>query len=386
MDKLKYDNQLRRQCFNLPVMCEEQIAGVMRGVAESVPEEVLKGIRRVIVTGCGDSWLAGIAGIPAFRRYAGAFASGFEAVRCIEASRYMEFEKGQAETVLVVGVSASGGPARVVEALRRAGSQGCHTLIVTNNPNSACAREARYSLIVNTPEFPEPGPGLRNYYASILGLFGLAAFMGEVKMICPAGTLKDLMDQVRRFTAAYGTCLKEIDDQMFELAGSWRHHRAVETVGDSTAFATAYFVGAKYVEAAGMMAATVDSENWCHVNYFKHDPERLGVIVSAQVGEPNRSRILETMSQAEGIDRPVLLVTDETKEEYGAAGRAIVCRVPKAPAGYEFLAPLLDYIPGTLLAAYVAAYREEPYFRGPDSRQRQSAVGCTIQNSEIWAG
>ena len=81
MERLKYDNQLRRQCFNIPVMCQEQVAGVIKGVAESVPAEVLKGIRRVIVTGCGDSYLAGIASIPAFKRYAGAFASQFTAVR-----------------------------------------------------------------------------------------------------------------------------------------------------------------------------------------------------------------------------------------------------------------------------------------------------------------
>ncbi|MFR2846000.1 MAG: hypothetical protein ACLTC4_02175 [Hungatella hathewayi] len=134
---------------------------------------------------------------------------------------------------------------------------------------------------------------------------------------------------------------------MFALAGRWKEHRAVETVGDSTSFATSYFVGAKYVEAAGMMASTTDTEDWCHVNYFKHDPELLGVIVTAHGGEPNQSRVLETISQAEGVGRPVLLVTDESKEEYGVKGRAEVCTVPKAPAGYEFLAPLLDYLPGT---------------------------------------
>jgi len=386
MERLKYDNQLRRQCFNIPVMCQEQVAGVVKGVAELVPVEVLKGIRRVIVTGCGDSYLAGIASIPAFKRYAGAFASQFTAVRCIEAARYTEIEEQQAAGTLLVGVSASGGPTRLVEALRNARRKGCHTVIVTNHADSPCAREAEYSLIVNTPDFPEPGPGLRNYYASVLGLFGLAAAMGEVKGTCPEGAMAELMEKVRELTKEYGERLEEIDGQMFALAGSWKEHRAVETVGDSTSFATSYFVGAKYVEAAGMMASTTDTEDWCHVNYFKHDPELLGVIVTAHGGEPNQSRVLETISQAEGVGRPVLLVTDESKEEYGVKGRADVCTVPKAPAGYEFLAPLLDYIPGTLLAAYVAAYREEPYFRGADSRQRQSKVGCTIKDSEIWAG
>lgn len=384
MSKLQYDNQLRRQCFNIPVMCKEQMAGVVKGVAESVPPDVLKKVRRVIVTGCGDSYLAGIASIPAFKKYAGAFASQFAAVRCIEAARYLEIGDQQADTTLVVGISASGGPVRVVEALRNARRKGCHTVIVTNHPESDCGKEAEYVLHVHTPEFPEPGPGLRNYYASLLGLFGLAAAMGEAKGICPEGTMEELMKQVQILTAAYGERLEEIDDQMFELADSWRHHRAVETVGDGPSYATAYFVGAKYVEAAGMMAATTDTEDWCHVNYFKHDPELLGVIFTAQGGGPNQSRVLETISQAEGIDRPVLLVTDEVKESYGVRGRAVVCTVPRAPAGYEFLAPLLNYIPGTLLAAYVAAYREEPYFRGADSRQRQSEAGCTIRDSAIW--
>ena len=120
LDKREFDNQLRRQCFDIPVMCREQLAGIRKGVKESVPAEVLKTVRKVVITGCGDSYLAGIAGIPAFKKYSGAFASSFTAVRCIDAARFMEYEAGQEEAELVIGISASGGPARVVEALRRA--------------------------------------------------------------------------------------------------------------------------------------------------------------------------------------------------------------------------------------------------------------------------
>lgn len=383
MGKLKYDNQLRRQCFDLPVMCKAQTAGVCRGLEEGVPGEVLRNIRRIIVTGCGDSYMAALASIPAFKRYAGAFASDFTAVKCMEAARYMEYGKGQEESTLVIGDSASGGPVRVVEALRCAKSRGFHTLAVTNHPDSDCAGEADYVLNVHTPTFPEPGPGLRSYYGSMAGLFGLAAAMGEAKGICPPGTLGKLMEQVEALTADYGRRMDVLDDQMFSLAGSWKDQEGVETVGDSTSYATACFVSAKYVEAVGMMAAAADTENWCHVNYFRHHPGKIGVILTAKEGEPNRSRVLETISQAEGIGRPVLLVTDGDKETYGVKGAAAVCTVPKAPEGYEFLAPLLNYIPGTLLAAYVAAYREEPYFRGPDSGQQRSAVGCTIKDSVI---
>lgn len=348
-----------------------------------MPGEVLRNIRRIIVTGCGDSYMAALASIPVFKRYAGAFASDFAAVKCMEAARYMEYGKGQGDTVLVIGVSASGSPVRVVEALRCAKSRGCHTLAVTNQPDSHCARQADYVLNVHTPPFPEPGPGLRSYYGSMAGLFGLAAAMGEAKGICPPGTLEKLMEQVEALTEDYGRRMDVLDDQMFSLAGSWKEQDGVETVGDSTSYATSCFVSAKYVEAAGMMAVAADTENWCHVNYFKHHPDKIGVILTANEGEPNQSRVLETISQAEGIGRPVLLVTDGDRDSYGVKEPMAVCTVPKAPEGYEFLAPLLNYIPGTLLAAYVAAYREEPYFRGPDSKQRRSAVGCTIKDSVI---
>lgn len=383
MDKREFDNQLRRQCYDIPVMCREQLAGIRKGVKESIPEEVLKTIRKVVVTGCGDSYLAAIAGIPAFKKYSGAFASSFTALRCIDSARFMEYQTGQEDTELVIGISASGGPARVVEALRRAKEKGCRTLIITNNPESPAAKEAEFSLIVHTPPFAEPGPGLRSYYASILGLFALAAAMGEAKGICPKGQVEALCETVELFTKEYGSCLERMDDEMFELAGLWKTHESVETIGDYTDFAAACFIGAKYVEAAGMMAAAADSENWCHVNYFKRIPEKISTIFVAGKEENNHSRVLESMDQALGIGRPVLLITDTDRNGCGARMEAHVCQVPAAPEGYQFLTALLQYIPGTLLAAYIAAFHEEPYFRGPDSNQRRSVTGCTISDSKI---
>ena len=271
----------------------------------------------------------------------------------------------------------------MVEALRRARAKGCRTLIITNNPESPAEKEAEFALIVHTPPFAEPGPGLRNYYASLLGLFALAAAMGEAKGICPEGQVEALCENVEAFTMEYGRCMERMDDEMFQLAGLWKTHESVETIGDYTDYATAYFIGAKYVEAAGMMAAAIDSENWCHVNYFKHGPEKISTIFLAGKDENNHSRVLESMDQALGIGRPVLLITDTDREGYGARPEAHVCQVPAAPEGCQFLAPLLQYIPGTLLAAYTAAFHEEPYFRGPESLQHRSAAGCTISDSKI---
>lgn len=382
MDKAMHDNQLRRQCLDIPVMCEAQLEGIKKGL-EAVPDELLKKIRKVIFTGCGDSYFAGIAAVPAFKKYAGAFASSFEAVRCVDAARYIEYEKGQEDTTLLVGISASGSPVRVMEALRRANQKGCHTLAVTNIADSRAAKEAEYSLLVNTPPFPEPGPGLRNYFASISALFLLAARMGVVKGYCSVDRETELCKAISDYVNAYKKDFDCMDKQMFEVAMQWKDDIGNEMVGDGPMYATAAFIGAKFVEAAGKMTNVTDSENWCHVNYFRHAPEASGLVLVANDEDRNHSRVIETLRQASMIGRNCLLITDTDGESYGVPEGVSVCKVPKAPEGYEFLSPLLNYIPGTLLAAYVASLREEPYFRGENSLQKQSEVGSTIGNSKV---
>lgn len=382
MDKRNYDGQLRRQCMSLTALCEEQIAGLRKGLADTIPAERLKKIRRVIITGCGDSYFAANVCIPAFKHYAGSFGNGFVAVRNIDAARKTDFND-QPDATMLIAVSASGGPARVQEALRRARGCGCATLLVTNNPQSKSAKEAEYLMNVNTPVFPEMGPGLRNYYASISGLLTLAAYMGEVKGLCAEGAAEELFDAVRTYTAGFGKELERMDEQMFAVARAWEDIVAVEAVGDHTDRSSAAFIAAKFVEVDGMMTAVADSENWCHVNYFAHTPEKLGTIVLSTRRFPNFSRVKETLVSAGGIGRKVLLITTGSREEYEVKENVTVCTIPEAPEGYGFIEPLLNYVPGAILASYISALHEEPYFRGKDSVHSTSAVGNTIGTSEI---
>ena len=37
MDKKNYDGQLRRQCLSIPAMAEEQIAGLKKGLENTIP-------------------------------------------------------------------------------------------------------------------------------------------------------------------------------------------------------------------------------------------------------------------------------------------------------------------------------------------------------------
>ena len=362
MDKSEYAGALRNQCMSLPDLCEPQIEGIVLGLKDTIPAQVLKGVRRVIVTGCGDSYLAAKACIPAFKKYAGAFASNFIAARAIDVAQYLDLGRNAGGT-LVIAVSASGGASRLQELLRRANSKGCLTLALTNRPDSKAVNEAKYSLIVNTPDFATPSPGLRSYYASYMGLYALAVSLGQAKGIAKADALDDLFHQIRTYTAAVADRIEAIDDQMFELAQTWKDFRAFETVGDDVDYSSAHFIAAKIVEVAGTMSSAMDSEDWCHVNFFARDPEAIGTIVVGDVTANNRTRIGETAHQAAAVGRPVLLIANGSAQDFGIEEPITVCTLPKTPAGYEFLSAMLAHVPGSILASYISALLGEPYFR-----------------------
>lgn len=379
---LDYHNPLRNQCMSIPELCEPQIAGVLKGIEGSIPAEKAKGIRRVIFTGCGDSYFAGRVVIPAYKHFAGQFGSHFAVERCIDVCRFMEMNEKEAADTLVIGVSASGGPARVEEAMLRARKHGYMTMAITNNPDSRVAAAAEYSLIVGTPSFPNPNPGLRNYYASLIGLLMFAAYLGECRGVSPAGTMDKLADAIREYTKSYEALLPEIDEKMFELAKTWKDYTSIDTIADDIDASTAMFVEAKFLEVAGILSTYSNSEDWCHVNYFSHNPEKIGTIIVADKYANNRSRIAETVHQSVGIDRPVLLIANGCKKEFGITEEITHITVPEAPKGYEFLLPLLNYIPGSILASYVSALLDEPYFRAGKGHWNDEGVN-TIKSSKV---
>lgn len=381
MTSEKYSNPLERQVISLPDLCDDQIKSSLAGARSAVPPEILKNIRQIIFTGCGDSYMAAHAVLPAFKRYANVFGMGFEAERCIDVARKLEINPRSAANTMVVAISASGSPARIKEALLNAKSQGAVTMAVTNNPDSNAGKAADYVFHVGTPAFPNPNPGLRNYYASLVSLFIFAAYFGETKGISPEGSLNTLCGKIREYTKSFEAVIPEIDSQMFNLAGAWQHFDGFDMLGDHTDHSTASFIGAKFVEVAGIMCAACDTENWCHVEFFKSNPEETGTVIVFRGNGTNLSRVKETLHQAQCVNRPVLLITD-SEEEFDLKDTSMICRLPSPPENFEFLTPAMNYVPGALLASYYSALNEEPYFRNGGV----FAEANTIKSSKIIFG
>lgn len=364
MEKLKFDNPIRQQVLSLPSLVEDQLTGCFGpGLKDLMTMAEIFDARKIILTGCGDSYAAAVAMAPVVEKYCDCF--GVKAMRAIDFTRFLPKEQigiGEPNSPLVIAISMGGNTARVCEALEKANAVGAFSILMTNNPNSPAAEKAKRVYTVGTPAFPNAYPGLRSYFGTLVGLVAFASRLGHVRGTLPPTGPKDFQNAIRAYVGDWGQILDQMDDQMFHLAENWSQFTRFEFIGDGVEWGSAFFGAAKFLECAGSTVSVDDSEDWCHIGYFQKDPQTIGTVIMADKNSPAYGRERETAASACAIGRPVLVVTNGPKEDFPV--EAQVCRIPEAPEGFAWLLPLMDYVPAALLAGYVSAMQKEPFFRG----------------------
>ena len=145
MNVIGRDNNVKKAFLAYPEFTEGLLGRLDDSViAKAIPDEVLKNIDRVIITGNGDSYAASLATREINSRM---FPNkDYHVLRCVDVSRHYIFPTEHPERTLVIVISVSGGGARVTEAMMRAAKKGCTTLAITGNPESRMAKEAKYVL------------------------------------------------------------------------------------------------------------------------------------------------------------------------------------------------------------------------------------------------
>jgi len=355
-------------------------------LAEALPAEVASGIKRVIVTGCGDSYSAAGAMLLGLKKLSG--------IKKCNSPDIMDFchyyspikvAKGFAMSeVLVISISASGGSERVAEALTKANDLGCESLLITCNPDSLCSRAAKHIFNVDTPKGCNT-PGLRSYYASLMAVASVGAWLG----LCNGNITEQRFDEVREsiesYTLSFMQEFERVDELMFSEALRMKDLRRFEAIGDGNEGYSAQFVEQKFIECGGVWCDHTNSEEFVHISYMFREPDGIGTVVLISRDDPSFSRMIYTINGCLAQHRPTLIVTDvpeaeldlNIKRELGDSpyfkqflgfdslavkGTPTVCTIPAAPE--KWMAPFVDFIPGALLAGYQAAVNEVKYFGG----------------------
>lgn len=356
------DNPLCNQVFSLPEMIEEQvrICFSQEQLENILPIQDCFDIRKIILTGCGDSLAAAGNMVPVLTEFCDVMSC--RAIDPITFTRFMEKTDigiGEPNSPLVLSISAGGETARVLEVLKKASELGAFPLVITGNPESSCANAAKKAFIMKTPKMQNDFPGLRSYLANMVGIVAIASRLGLVRGALEPETPEMWAQSVIDYVKSYAPYLESISDAMLHLAEKWKNFTRFDFIADCVSSNSALFAQEKFYEVTGSLGCAGDSEDFCHINYFVRDPETVGTVFFAYRDQPTYSRIKETIRSCVTLGRPVLVITDE-EDDFGDNVTRVV--IPKTPDGYTWLRPLMDFCPVALLAGYISELGERRYF------------------------
>lgn len=373
----KYDNPMSRQVFSLPDLIRDQYEDLEPKARKVLTTPEIFNIQRIVLTGCGDSYAAGMATKHAFEMLTGIPT---EVVPAIELSRfYCEKHLGvDCQNPLVIAVSNSGGVARLSEAVQRAKMHGCFVLGVTGNEESPMGMHCDKILKLYIPPF-ESAPGTRSYAVSVIALLLLAIRFGEVRGKYTMDTAMDMRYDIKNQGALLEELLPDMETICEKVAEQWKDFDCYDFVGSGFDYATAWFGYCKVLEATGKYAMHINSEEWFHLNFFARNVSKIGTVVVGNTTSPGLSRTKELVHYANVLGRPMVVITDGSKEDFDEEATYIKVPSPKYPISM----PITHFAPICLLMGYISEMIGEKYGRGCEGPWSFAEGGAGVKNSEI---
>ena len=323
------ENPAVRQSLGL-VDCTKPLCDDLQKKIETLyTDEEIRNFCEVLLTGCGDSYVAGLAVQPAFEALSG---------------------------MRVKALSTTELCFHYPQAVKNAGGW---TLGVTESRTTALAQTADRILKHDSME-AELAPGTKTYFTSLLSLLLLAIHFGVARGHITADEAAAVRADIEGYTEAFRPVIPTLTEQCMALAEMLKDCRHFETVGSGTDYATAAFVREKIYEAVGKVTAVENTEDWLHVNYYARKPEEIGTLLFAAGDSPAKSRYLEAAWAMDFIGRPYVVVTDLDAGEFPPSAKVIT--LPKAPR--LWLTPLMQFMPMTMLFGFMQELLGEKPLRG----------------------
>jgi glucosamine--fructose-6-phosphate aminotransferase (isomerizing) len=213
-----------------------------------------------------------------------------------------------------------------------------------------------------------------------LALLLIAIRTGEVKgnytMDRAMAMRQDILDQAD----ALKQILPDADSCMSELARSWHTLPAWDFTGAGSDYATAWYGHAKVLEATGLYAMHINSEEWLHLNFFARTPQDIATVVIASSSNEGLSRTRETIGYMRTLKRPLLIVSDKMWEDFDTTGLTFVT-VPSS--AFADSISLVQHAPINLLVGYIMSLLGETPGRGCAGPWSFAKDGAGVRNSEI---
>jgi glucosamine--fructose-6-phosphate aminotransferase (isomerizing) len=372
------DNTMTAQVESLPDLIRAEFNTLDSRVRLLLDHNDCLSIKRIVITGCGDSYMAGLAAELAFERLAGIPT---EPMTAMQAARYGLLYQPRMfpRNPLVVGISVSGTVARTREAVAIARAEGALTVALTANPQAPLAQAAEKMLDCRVPDFAF-APGVRSYRVSLLALYLLAIRLAEVAGRLNQDEANGLRRELKNSADAIEATIAAVRDQARALAEATAAQKMFVFIGDGPNLATAQFSAAKVIEAAGRHALGQETEEWAHLQYFVNVETQTPTFLISPGGR-GHGRAAELVEPIKRVGRLLAAVVP-------AGDKAIAPQadwvLPVVGQVREIFTPMVYPVAGELFAAYLAEITGEPFFRGFSGPYSVEEAGRnTIRNSRV---
>lgn len=321
------------------VMAKEGMAKL--GGLEEISKE-LKKINRLIITGCGTAYYAGLLGEYMLEEYAG-IATDVENASELR-YRHPVFSAGTA----LLSISQSGETADTLAAIREAKKKGLLTLGITNVVGSTIAREV--------------DAGVYNHIGPEIGVASTKAFISQLVILL---LMTLYLGRDRKMPQLVG---KQIADEILTLPQKMRRiFRSKEYIkkiaGKYSNCDNFLFLGRKYGFPIALEGALKLKEisyihaEGCSAGEMEHGPIAMidknfpSVFVAPK--DSVYEKMVSNMEEIKARDGKIIAIATEGDE----AIKKIADDVIYIPATLEPLSPLLSIIPLQLFAYYMAVLR-----------------------------
>ena len=355
------------QAESLPKLITDHVRIIDNEVQKFISDLNGRNVEHLYVTGCGDSYHAALAAEMAFENIAN--------INCepVNGLRFLGYTADHLlDNSIVMGVSASGSSARIVEAIKAVKKIGVLTVGVTGNLESPIAMNAELVISVDIP-FIGWSPGVRTYEASLLGLYIAAIRLGQYKDQLDEKEANSLIKELLSLSDVILETNKISKEISKKAARNFKDSPAILFLGSGPNFGTALFSAAKICESCGLISFGQDLEEFAHVEGLCY-PDDLPVVIFVAEGK-SHWRAVEIANYGKALGKRVMVVATENDDIFN---EDFNFSVPLPGNVREEFSPLYYHLISDFLAGYLAEELGRKLFRS-DQNRTSTTVSSNIQ-------
>ena len=344
-DHSGYNHYMQKEIFEQPQIISELANSVLSINGQTKHgrslAEILPGIRRITILGCGTSWHSGLIGkyliekhvrIPVNVEYASEF-------------RYRDpvIEPGD----LVISISQSGDTADTIAANKLALEAGAITLGILNVKNSTLDRDTHFQIYLEAGD--EIGvASTKAYTAQIVQLSRLTSLLAGMRG--NGSAISNISQSLKEISQSMKSVLANAE-KISELASKYGFSNNFLFLGRGLNFPTALEGALKlkeisYIHAEGYPGAEM-----------KHGPIALidfnFPTLVVLTDQESRAKMISNIKEIKARNGRVIAIINEDDE----SAEQLVDDVIKVPSVPDIVSPLISVVPLQLFAYYVALLR-----------------------------